>query len=434
LQRWKIVLLSLLAILLLAVIGLVRWMRPYDLETERNAARAAGIPLTDADLHIPVPPASENAASEYKGMIALEERRRFDTRSFDAATKSTSLALMDDRQARALKALLESRPDVGRLVHAAAAKPHAYFPHEWNMDALFPQFAQMREGAKWIRWESVLMAREGRYADAVRNQALGFRFAAHAAEEPILIGHLVSIACDGLTLSGFQDILAVAGPNASVASAVRREIDAYDPHRDLLQCLRCETLYGLNAMRQMTSAADIRALSAPAPAPWKPAGRKRSNGFQWLFLDPSEAVYLHWMTRIVLAAGTPASGREAAVAAVQAEIEQSGGKRPTYMMTYILTPVFAGAIGSETRSMARRALTLGMADVMAYRGTHGRWPETLAAASRSPLMDPYTGKPLEYRLDGAGFVLSAQPNVAGEDAKTVAKMRRANTLRYPPQP
>ena len=431
-KLWKIVLLSLLAILAVAGIGFLRWMRPYNLETERTAARAAGIPLTEADLKPVIPPSNENAAADYEALMALEKRRPLNTHAFDAALNNTTLALMDDRQAAALKTLLASRPDVARLVHAAAAKPHANFPHEWTVAVEFPQFAHMREAAKWLRWESILLARQGRYDEAIRNQALGFRTARHAAEEPNIIGLLVSIASESLTLSGFEDILTMAGPNAAVADAVRREIAAYDPGRDLQICLRHETLYGLTAVRQMTSGGEVRPPTTPAPAPWKTSDRKGSAVARWLYMDPSEAVYLHWMTRIVRAAGTPLSGRQAAVAAVQAEMDRSAGNRPTYLLASIVTPVYSKAAERETHSAARRTLVSAMASVLSYRAQNGRYPDTLSAAVNPVPVDPYTGKPLGYRREGEGVAVFAEPDVTGEDAKSAAKLRQWSTVRYPP--
>ncbi|HEY3411858.1 MAG TPA: hypothetical protein VGM51_02260 [Armatimonadota bacterium] len=413
-QRWKIVLLSLLAILILAGIGLVRWMRPYDLETERKAARAAGIPLSAAELRVPVPPTNENAAAEYAALKAVRARWPLDNSAIDAVGNvGPSLAAMDARTAGALKSLINGRPDVSRLVHAAAAKPHCRFPADLAATVgpdLLPQFAGMRECARWIRWESVLLARNGRYVQAVKNQALGLRIARQAAEEPALIAYLVSLACQAIAMQGFEDILDIAGPNAAVADAVRREIAAYDPGADLTRCLKGEVVFGFTRFD----------------------GISQGKLGDWWYTDPSRAVYLHWMTRLIEASRAPASQRYRAMESVNREMGRAMGKRPTAAVTAILMPVLPKAADRSVVASVRRTLVSGMASVLAYRARNGRYPQTLSSAVSPVPADPYTGAPLGYFREGSGFIVFTKPYMTAADAKDGGRRRkRESFIRYP---
>lgn len=410
-KRYQIVLVFGFAILTLAAVTFVHWMRPYNLETERADARAAGIPLDVAELRQTAPPPSENAAPIYAAMSALEKKRPLDKKAVEAAKAGQP-------STAALNALITGRPDYARLVHQAAAKPHAYYRHRFSVDEEWPQNSQIRECAEWVRWESLLMARQGRYLEAVKNQALGYRFAAQAGEDPVIVSYLLSSACESMTLTGFAGILREAGPNAEVADAVRREIAAYKPNLDLTRSLKAEALFGGTFTRSMTRIGD-------------PGAPRRTGFAKWIFGDPSEAVQLHWMNRYVQASQAPRARRSAELAKVQAEFDHADGKRPTYMMASIVIPVLSSAAESEDRVTAKRAGISTVAAVVAYRARTGRYPDTLREAINPEPADPYTCKPLGYRREGNGFVVWATPDTSRLDAAGARALRRWATYRYP---
>ena len=65
----------------------------------------------------------------------------------------------------------------------------------------------MRQTARCVSAEADLLARKGRFEEAVRVQSRGFRVAAHAAKEPIQIPALVGAACQNITLAGMVNLL-----------------------------------------------------------------------------------------------------------------------------------------------------------------------------------------------------------------------------------
>lgn len=69
-----------------------------------------------------------------------------------------------------------------------------------------------------------MLAAEGKYTDAVKNQTRGFRVAQQVSSDPTLINYLVGVACDSIALSGTRDVLTQAGPNAEVAAEVLQAI------------------------------------------------------------------------------------------------------------------------------------------------------------------------------------------------------------------
>lgn len=409
-------------LILICMLAANRWLHPYNLASELAAAKAAGIPLTPAEFPQYAPPPEQNAARDYAEMDELLQRRPLDSSA--VATKGTWRP-----RTEALESLITGRPDFARIVHAAAARPHAFYKHGFGNQETWPQFEQMQQCANWIRLESLLLARKGRYREAVKHQALGYRFASHAGEEPVLDGQFTSIRCEAVTLLGFADILREAGPNAVVAQAVSREIAAYKPNMNLTRCLKGEMLFGLTSYNDMADLWPLVCITG--------MGGRLDAEFetQWhvnapLPPDAGKDIYVHWMTRCVLASQLPERQRVAAMERVLSEFERKDAFRvenslPTEVkaicdeLNINYTAGLSKVVGIPTGLMelcviaatcetSVRAETVAVATVarlVAYRAKKGRYPNTLGSAGIPVPVDPIGGKPFTYQRTAAGFVM-----------------------------
>lgn len=423
--------LAVLAVFVLGVVGIGRWLRPYNLDEERAAARAAGIPLTAAEFPQPAPPPSEDAMPVYNRLTALLNVRPLNFRPVELSGASNGEPPPTVKTAN-LRAFLTSRTDLASLVHDAAAKPHAYFKLDWSMAQLFPHFMRMRESAKWLRWESELLVRDGKYDEAVKNEGLILRIANHASEEPTTIAHLVSLAVEAIAMRGFKDILHEAGDKPGVAAAVQRDIVAYRSNRNLSRALKGETLMGVTMIRglgragqpEQNGGSGAEASQDPLKSGW--------------FVQPSEAVHLHWMRRLVAASAAPVERRQIETDKVQREFITAMGKgrkfhvtSPSFELTAMLEPVYTKIGERDLQADAKRRVTITAAGILAYRQRSGRFPTTLDDAVKPVPVNPYTGKPLSYRGEGTGFVVSATPDLSGLDAKAAEKLKSNLEFRYP---
>lgn len=249
---------------------------PATLAREEAAARALGIPLTPAAKQAPLPPPSQNAAPLYTALTALLHAKPLGLPKYAegmGATHSYTPA-----QIAAVRRILAARPDVLRLVHQAAIRPQCVFVRDWShpLAATFPEFRTQREAARLLQTESYLMARDGKYSEAIATQALGFRVAEHAASDHDLLACLVGYACEAITLSGMQSILAEAGPNAAVDTAVQNAVRTKQSHLSLRDAMAGETGFGVAIFGPMHAAEGqgIDAVLAAAlfpPGPPKPS-------------------------------------------------------------------------------------------------------------------------------------------------------------------
>ena len=106
-----------------------------------------------------------------------------------------------------------------------------------------------------------------------------------------------------------------------------------------------------------------------------------------------------------------------------------GGVRPTHLVSFILLPLFGRIDENETRSQAKTAVTLAAADLLKATAQTSTFPASLPAQ----FTDPFTNKPLGYRLEGAGFVVySAGPGGTFDGGKPGDKRdNRQSVFRYP---
>lgn len=417
---------------------------PADLARERALAEQEGIATRTSQLAQTLPPPDENAAPLY---VQLDILRKKQPSSFYLTMPAETLSLRytyTPAQLDAIRSAVQSRPDILALLHEAAAKPQCVFAGDPSKPfASLNKYAGMREDARELRAESTLLAFGGKYPEAAANQELGFRLSADVTSTPNLLGFLVGAAIDAITVSSLQNILAKAGPDAALDSRVETDILALPP-LSLHHALSGEPAWTdaeITELRSATPAELVQAFqlsglqTIPPAAGFTPAEQKQVS----LILDAAEADYLHQMRRIIPAADNPAA-RHTVFAAVEARV-QADTDDPIRTISDHLNPVaslvrFAGSGGSleqqADRVQARRLVAAAGAAVLAAKAQTGAFPAALPAV----FTDPYTIKPLGYRLEGAGgfVVYSAGPGGDYDGGKPGDVPKAQIFFRYPAAP
>ncbi len=414
---------------------------PATLAREQAAARALGIPLTPAAKQAPLPLPSQNAAPLYTALTALLHAKPLGLPPYAegmGATHSYTPA-----QRAAVRRTLAARPDVLRLVHQAASRPQCVFVRDWGhpLAATFPEYKTQREAARLLQTESYLLARDGNYPQAVATQALGFRVAEHAASDHDLLACLVGYACEAITLSGMQSILAEAGPNAAVDNAVQNAVRTKKSLLSLRDAMAGETGFGVAIFGPM-HAAEGQGVDAVLAAGTFPTGTAQAipPSFQerqrlHALIDAWEAGYLSRMCPLVAASDRPPAVRRAAYAALEAQVTHDADDPAgvTHLFTDIILPVFSHIDENATRTQARVAVAEAAASLLAAKAKTGAFPQVLPAG----LPDPYTNQPLSYRREGAnGFVVYSAGPTGHFDGGTAGQKPpgQESVFRYPVVP
>lgn len=413
---------------------------PADLVREEALARQAGMALGPDQIQLPLPPAGQNAAPLYEKLALLLKQKPLGLPKY--AEGMDAFHPYTPNQIAAVRRTFAGRQDVMTLVHQAADKPHCVFVRRWdNPDTVaFPEYQPMREVARLLKTESYLLARDGKYQQAIANQQRGFRVAEQAASDPILLAFLVGAACDSVALSGMQSILAIAGPDRTADAEVQRVVAADHARLSLRRAMAGETGFGFTCLLQMHRA-EGQGVSAALTAGGFGSGdahkamttaAEKQNLHN--LIDAWQADYLAHIRPLVLAGDLPPAARRTAFATASRRLdqEQQQDTSPTHLVSLILLPVFDRIDENETRCQTRTILTQAAASLLALKAQTGTFPAALPAG----FTDPFTTKPLGYRLEGAGFVVySAGPTGHFDGGRPGEKAPPQESLFcYPPAP
>lgn len=413
---------------------------PAALARERALAQKEGIAVSPAQLNRPLPPDDQNAAPLYLRLEALRHAKPLYGQSglpLYAQSLSAHYAYTPE-QIRRVRQAVDARQDVFVLLHQAADRPQCVFARDWTRDTLNPpfmQYAGLRESARELRMESVLLAEEGHFSEAVLNQARGYRLAEHAASDPTLISYLVAEAIDAIATSGMQDILTLAGPNAGIDAQVEQAVTDRSARLSLRHALSGEVAAGdagFSRLRNDGPGALVGLFSNQGSAPRgvETGFTPQEQHFYGDLLDAAEAEFIRQMRPAVRASEMPPGVVEAA----NATRERRGPQMPTDDLVHEIAQRMSPAILNvrPARGAASRSIIRAAAAVLALRAKTGAYPPSLP----DTFFDPYTGRPLGYRREGAGgfVVYSAGPEGkydGGKPGDGAPYDKARNRFRYP---
>ena len=380
---------------------------PAALARERAAATATGIPLTPEQSTRPMPPPDQNAAPLYQQLTDLRRQKPLKLPMYaqplgygDAYTPE---------QIAAVQQVVDSRRDVFDLLQQAADRPQCLFPSSKssvdNGSANFAAFAGLRENARELDTEGFLLARQGRFADAVTDAARGLHLAEQTAQQPTILSLLVAFAMDAIALGGMKNILYLAGPNAAVDAQVQQAVAQHRPPLSLHDALAGDVpiaLANLDLVRQDEARGLAELLttqdSPPKPVSLSPADKRFADDV----VDAAEAKYLHVMRSLVAAGDLPPLARRAAFAQIAQAQGAAGSDDPVSAVSGLILSVSAQLNDHDDRRLAQEEVIIAGAAVLAQKARTGTFPESLPG----DFPDPFTGKSLGYRREGdTGFVV-----------------------------
>lgn len=409
---------------------------PADLASAQAAALKEGLILDPAKLQRPLPPEGQNAAPLYIKLAKMLKDRPLSLPIYAQPLRGGQNYTPE--QIVAVNRIYTSRPEVWVLLHQAADAPQCVGVRDWKniFGNVFPALAAYREAERLLTTETCLLAAEGKYADAVKNQTRGFRVAQQVASDPTLINYLVGVACDSIALSGMRDILTQAGPNAEVAAEVLQAIKISHAPLSLRtalagdMALQSALLEGVrddlrkNGLSAMESVLSEAAGSEKGTVDFsKATAADKAFAFQWL--DASEAILLNRMCALVLASDLPLAARRS-VFTSRTETNPS----PVFILPNIMLPSFERMADQPARLSAQEAVVLAGAAAIELWTKESGFPASLPGE----FVDPFTDKPLGYRLEGVnGFVVySAGPDGMFDGGKVGVKTPPGQiAFRYP---
>ena len=410
--------------------------QPASTATGRSQAAR---PQTSAEITPPAVAPDENAAFLYlEAFAVLEAEEVWNTNLAElAAEVCTSVTSPSSR--RSLVALLEKvripeegnrqatvgdacdefsrrleSPAVKRaltLVEQGTGRPHCRFNVDYDKGAgtLLPHLSKLRHLGRFLAAVAGAAAERGDAETAWNCVLWQLAIAADLRAEPLLISQLVRIALLNLAGAVLPEMADAVPPDPETARALDRRLSSFDDPAAWVLAIDGERLLlGEWVLAQ-----------PPATLQKLLEGNAKAMAVELTVeqMTASRPAYRQAMLRLAELVAQPYHEAKAPIDALLAPIDRADP------MLKLLLP----ALGSFCRKTAEaealvRVSRLGLR-LKQQRAAQGAYPADLAALDLTDIPagrqhDPFTGKPLCYRLEGHGFVLySLGPDGADDSGK-----------------
>lgn len=354
-------------------------------------ARAEGIPVTAAEYaaHIPRVPDSLNAAPFYRQL-------KSDVRGASHLGELCELAACrptPETIDAAMAALAGHKRGV-ELAEQASSRPHCWFDRQWEgIATLFPEFADMKSGARLLGLRGSLAAFKGDPAKAVADVKRMLAIARHAGEEPHAIARLVR---EGIWIAAMRHLgaWALTHPEVPAYKTALAEAIASFPKPNI----REEHLDEAFSVIWLVENAETKAGQEKLGLRPDDLPRGAEAIFPILLSQSKSRVKILRALRDCWAAyGLPPQERKAPLQAARRSLYEGLLAFPTAAKVYAMLadpdPDNGRDSTREADWEARRLLWTGLSRALAGK-TVARSIDT------HDLLSPFDGKPIAYAYDG----------------------------------
>lgn len=411
-----------LAVVLTAVTGwilsvVLERQAQNRLDQELAKLKTLQIPTTPEEMRRAVD-ANMNAAPQYR--LAIEALRRHGRSAPAPPTSSTSTSV-DQVLTPPYREWVEANAETLGILETAAAKPLCDFNRAWEKGAnlLLPEFVEMKSFVKLAVAKSRYAADAHDYKNSFHWLEVARRVGVHA-REPLLIGQLVAIACESITLAELQRQIYAHGSDANFRTCARQYMTQMGDLASLRDGLKGEAMFTHVTMAQLASGtmqmSDLVHLSDGGGAPSNEPGlseRLLVMGFKLPGVrQDAEAKVLGSYRRTVERIGTDPNDYKKV-------LEGSSKLDQTFMdqdrtlsgqMAGIFVPVFSQAGVAIAKMEVNRRLTLCGLELFEIKAKTGAFPTSLPA-SASWSIDPFSDSLFLYAAGSSTFKLySVGPN------------------------
>jgi hypothetical protein len=396
--------------------------------------RARGEPIEPADFNVGVVPDDDNAALDLRAASAAIDRTSAAWKAWDEARDNPALPLRDE-ESKYVRALVEGNPKVFPLIEAATKKRGA----DWGVrfrtpviNVLLPDLQRQRELAQFLKMDALLAHTDGDDARAVRRVRDVLFVGRASGNQPILVGHLVSLGITNLAVQALEDVveeLRVGDGGGEVSpqqvrDAIADLLDEGPVTASQRQALLGERMMQLDMARAFANG-KITPMGAPPTATWSAVS---------VLIKPTALSDARMMIRHMsdgLAAFDKASTWPQYKATGPAVPEDIQKRQWRHLAAAMFLPSLDRAMETHYRSLTERRMAATMLGVRLYAADHsGRTPDALDRLVPRYLpavpADPFapTTQPLKYIPGADPLVYSVGVNNADDGGSEQAQANR----------
>lgn len=398
--KWTAVVLGLLVAIGLVANAVFVWITDARLERQLAEIRAAGDPLTLADLARPPIPAEQNAATYLRqaradaeaidSILYNKDYREGWGKQWDAERR------LPPEGAKAIQAALAAYSNVVPLLGQAAACPDYDADLDYSLASdefianLTDRMRECRAAARVLRYQAALLLSEGKPDESVQTSLLIFRLARNFDRNPTIVGYCVAIAIRGSAVRAANEALQAGPLSKEIRDALDAELAMQERMQGLYHAMRTDRPFAIGYIQNL-----------PGRNCWF-IGRGVWN--------MQESEYLDLFATFIVQARDPGPYRE---------IEQTIESQKSALAAMVL-PGLKAAFSAVVRMRAEiRCLR-----VLNALQTHTP-PETTEVPKLTDLglpaetiTDPFTGEPLHVKRFAQGWlVYSVGSNLQDDGGK-----------------
>lgn len=383
--------------------------QPVDYVAWLNAGFGAKVKDNAAELYRQAANMSEEIGKARDELGVLPEMKKWGAAERETVHKCV------DRNAKALDTLC-----------AAAQKADCYFELKGEtgalIDVVLPDAARIRGAAALLSYRARLRLVEGQVADAVDDVVCLLRIRRHLQTQPMLIQYLVAAAIDEHAIEILAVLPGTASRGVDLAGVLARLREADATPRTCVRQMIVEKLFVLDLVQRRLKDTDhdgkYDTLTQPDVLTAKSEPKK---------LEPPQS--LEELVRDINACYgqlQKAAGLDDYTKArpILDKLEKELAERKGALIAETAAGLWR-VILIQSREIAEYRgayLTLGL---HAYRAANGRWPaelkEGLAGGPAELLVDPFSGKPFAYKVQGETMTLYSVSEDGKDDGGTAFK-------------
>ena len=354
------------AILLMAYFGISFYLvqsTAAHVQARRQAILDAGDNVYLTDYQTDAIPDEENAYHHL--MLAKSDLESFDERY---AVNSEFLDLnhrLRPEQVEELAAIVEKYADMyDRLEQSAACK--VYQPkvdYADGMAILLPDVALSRTAARALSAKALVEAYRGNGDVALKQCETTLRISNQVGAEPILINHLVDLACQSIAAQTANHTLRVADTSPDARASLDEVLSSLDNRQGTIDAMKGERAMGVQTFQQMRDGTlDPDGIGEPELSPLSALA---STWLGQAYLNDDEAMYIEILDRQIEAVELDRDARRAEMDKAFADLEENSGFR--HVLTRLLVPALNAAVdATDRREAENRCLRL----LLAVEGQH----------------------------------------------------------------
>jgi HAMP domain-containing protein len=395
--KWTGIILGGLVAIGLIANAILFWFTDSRLERQLAEIRAAGDPVTLADLARPPIPPEKNAATYLRraeaGMAAIEK----ETMHVHSVSECPGFLLPLEDQ-KIVKAAFIAYPNVIPLLEQAAACPDYdaqldyTLPPQDFLTKMIDYMGKVRSPGRVLGYRAAVQLAAGNRDEVVRTALLIFRLARHFDHNPMIMDYLMSLAVRGYAIRSANEALQTGPVSKEVRDALDAELAIQQRMEGFVWALKSERPYVVESFGNI------------------PGGNLSFIGRG--FWNMQRSACLDLFPTLIALAGDPRPYRQ-----VEQTIDAKGKKS---IMASLMFPALKAAYNSVARvkALIRSLRVLNALQTHVAAGSDAVPKLTDLGLPAEAITDPFNGEPLHVKKIPQGWlVYSVGPNLQDDGGK-----------------